>query len=188
MEERGLKKKFTEYVNGLSECDVRKELVLAYLQMERCQHVLRGDDVKPVAMKDNGMSSDLELFYLCRKVREELDSPDDSDYEEDDDDYMEVTFSGKSVDEVVGKLKDFFSGRQSGEEGGDGGRQCMYSVGDRIWYMYGDMVQHSQVKSIMHDSDGMVIYGTQLGHKTAESETFGSLDELINSLRRNVHE
>ena len=150
--------------------------------------MLRGDDVKPVAMTDNGMSSDLELFYLCKKVREELDSSDDGDYEEDDEDYMEVTFSGKSVDEVVGKLKDFFSGKQSGEEGGDGGQQCMYSVGDRIWYMYGDMIQHSQVKSIMHDSDGMVIYGTRLGHKTAECETFGSLDELINSLRRNVHE
>lgn len=56
----------------MSDDEVRKQLVLAYLQMEKCQQVLRGENVEPVAMKDNGMSSDLELFYLCKKVREEL--------------------------------------------------------------------------------------------------------------------
>lgn len=54
----------------------REQLVLAYLQMERCRQVLRGEDVEPVVMMDNGESSDLELFYLCKKVRAELDSLD----------------------------------------------------------------------------------------------------------------
>ena len=79
-----LRKKFTEFVNRMSDDEVRKQLVLAYLQMEKCQQVLRGEDVEPVEMKDNGMSSDLELFYLCKKVREELDFVDDNDECDDD--------------------------------------------------------------------------------------------------------
>lgn len=79
-----LRKKFTEFVNRMSDDEVRKQLVLAYLQMEKCQQVLRGKDVEPVEMKDNGMSSDLELFYLCKKVREELDFSDDNDECDDD--------------------------------------------------------------------------------------------------------
>jgi len=67
-----LKKKFEKFVNAMTEEEVRKELVLAYLQMERCQQVLRGEDVKPVTMRDNGESSDLELFYRCKKCAEEL--------------------------------------------------------------------------------------------------------------------
>lgn len=68
-----LEKKFRHFVGGLSAEAVREELVLAYLQMERCQQVLMGDDVEPVEMKDNGESSDLELFYRCKKARAELD-------------------------------------------------------------------------------------------------------------------
>ena len=79
-----LRKKFTEFVNRMSDDEVRKQLVLAYLQMEKCQQVLRGENVEPVEMKDNGMSSDLELFYLCKKVREELDFSDDNDESDED--------------------------------------------------------------------------------------------------------
>lgn len=68
-----LKKKFTAFVNKLSADEAREQLVLAYLQMERCMQVLRGLDVEPVEMADNGQSSDLELFYACKKLREELD-------------------------------------------------------------------------------------------------------------------
>ena len=68
-----LKRRFTSFVNQLSPDECREQLVLAYLQMERCQEILRGDDVTHVTMMDNGMSSDLELFYLCKKVRRELD-------------------------------------------------------------------------------------------------------------------
>lgn len=67
-----LGKKFLAFVNQLSPDECRKQLVLAYIQMEKCMQVLRGEDVKPVAMKDNGESSDLELFYMCKKVAEEL--------------------------------------------------------------------------------------------------------------------
>lgn len=68
-----LKKRLSVFVNQLSPDECREQLVLAYMQMERCQQVLRGEDVEPVAMMDNGESSDLELFYQCRKVRDELD-------------------------------------------------------------------------------------------------------------------
>ena len=69
-----LKDIFEKFVNGLTEEEARKELVLAYLQMERCMDVLKGVDVEPVEMKDNGESSDLELFYQCKKMRDEFES------------------------------------------------------------------------------------------------------------------
>lgn len=67
-----LKKKMQAFVCSLSEGEARNELVLAYIQMERCCRVLSGEDVGPVSMMDNGESSDLELFYRCVKVRDEL--------------------------------------------------------------------------------------------------------------------
>lgn len=65
-----MEEKFRTFVAGLSEADAREQLILAYLQMERCLDVLRGRDVEPVAMMDNGESSDLELFYKCCSVME----------------------------------------------------------------------------------------------------------------------
>ena len=67
-----LRKRLTAFVNQLTPDQVREQLVLAYLQMEKCQSVLKGYDVEPVTMMDNGCSSDLELFYRCKKVAEEL--------------------------------------------------------------------------------------------------------------------
>lgn len=67
-----LRKKFTAFVNQLSPDQVREQLVLAYLQMEQSQRVLRGEDVEPLTMLDNGECSDLELFYRCKKAAEEL--------------------------------------------------------------------------------------------------------------------
>ena len=72
MGQTDLVEKFRAFVGGLSEDVCRKDLVNAYLQMERCRQVLRGEDVEPVVMLDNGESSDLELFYQCKKVAEEL--------------------------------------------------------------------------------------------------------------------
>lgn len=69
-----LQEKFEEFVKSLTNEEVREELVCAYMQMERCQKVLNGIDAEPVEMKDNGESSDLELFYQCKKMREELDA------------------------------------------------------------------------------------------------------------------
>ena len=64
-------KRFEAFVNGLTEEEVRKELMLAYTQMELCNMALHGNEVEPVAMKDNGESTDLELFYQCKKVANE---------------------------------------------------------------------------------------------------------------------
>lgn len=69
---RKLRKRLTAFVNHLTPAQCREQLVLAYLQMEKCQQVLRGDNVEPVTMVDNGESSDLELFYQCKKTAEEL--------------------------------------------------------------------------------------------------------------------
>lgn len=63
---------FAGFVASLSEDEVRRELVLAYEQMERCIGVLDGEDCGPVSMLDNGESTDLELFYRCRSVMESL--------------------------------------------------------------------------------------------------------------------
>lgn len=57
------------YVCNLSEQEVRAQLFLCYCQMERCIRLLHGDKkVKPVEMTDNGLSTDLELFYTCKRV------------------------------------------------------------------------------------------------------------------------
>ena len=57
------------FVASLSEKEAREQLSLAYQQMERCLEALKGNKVvEPVAMRDNGLSSDLELFYKCKQV------------------------------------------------------------------------------------------------------------------------
>lgn len=62
------------FVASLSEKEAREQLSLAYQQMELCLEVLNGKgDVEPVVMKDNGLSSDLELFYECKRVSDFLD-------------------------------------------------------------------------------------------------------------------
>lgn len=60
-----------EFVASLSNEEAREELIRAYLQMERCQQVLEGEEVEPVEMKENGLDSDLELFYMCKKLYNE---------------------------------------------------------------------------------------------------------------------
>nr|DAN38644.1 MAG TPA: hypothetical protein [Caudoviricetes sp.] len=61
------------FVASLSEKEAREQLSLAYQQMELCVRVLNGEKgIDPVTMKDNGLSSDLELFYKCKKVADFL--------------------------------------------------------------------------------------------------------------------
>lgn len=101
---KNLKKKFTAFVSQLAPDECREQLVLAYLQMEKCLQLLRGEDVEPVTMKDNGEDSDLELFYMCKKVREELDSLNKSECKHDG---KKITI-GVDVDcsEAINRLKD----------------------------------------------------------------------------------
>lgn len=61
------------FIASLSEKEAREQLSLAYQQMELCMRVLDGEKgIDPVTMKDNGLSSDLELFYKCKKVADFL--------------------------------------------------------------------------------------------------------------------
>lgn len=66
------------FISTLTPEQIKWELKLAYHQMERCIQVLNGEDVAPIKMMDNGLSSDLELFYKCKSVRQELDELKDS--------------------------------------------------------------------------------------------------------------
>ncbi len=57
------------FVASLSEKEAREQLSLAYQQMELCLDVLNGKKgIKPIVMQDNGLSTDLELFYTCKRV------------------------------------------------------------------------------------------------------------------------
>lgn len=86
------RKAFRNFVNSLTEEQVREQLVLSYLQMECCNRILHGEEVLPVKMLDNGRSSDLELFYECVKIREELDAYEENEDFGDDED-RQLTFS-----------------------------------------------------------------------------------------------
>lgn len=194
-----LKKRFTAFVNQLSPDQVREQLVLAYLQMERCQQVLRGEDVEPVAMKDNGESSDLELFYTCKKVREELAYLNEMAHEGKKIGTLELEVK---VDvSVVPKVKDLYAEKiTSGKwpfvesviarwenEHQKRSLKDRFCKGQEVWYMFGDRVQHSTIECPMRGEDGTTIYKTRLGHSTAECETFGSLEELLENLKKTIN-
>lgn len=66
------KKKLQEFVDSLTENEARGQLYLAYMMMERCIRVLQGYDVSPVKMKDNGLSSEMELFYQCKRTADTI--------------------------------------------------------------------------------------------------------------------
>lgn len=79
------KEKVRTFVGGLCEADVRNELLLAYECMERCVCVLKGEaGIKPVKMRDNGISSDLELYYSCKNAAERMYGVEPQIYEEDE--------------------------------------------------------------------------------------------------------
>jgi hypothetical protein len=199
---RKLKKKFNAFVNQLSPDECREQLVLAYMQMERCQDVLRGEDVEPVEMEDNGLSSDLELFYLCKKVREELDSCDD---DKPNRITFDVEFDTSSAVELIKDLRKEIGGLHKNITFDDlfkpdkktidaikaWGRKNLgkkFRIGDEVWYMFGDKIQHGAIDYPMTDTDGVTIYMTMEGHTTAECETFRSLEELIEHLKSTTNE
>lgn len=184
-----LRKKFTAFASQLSPDECREQLVLAYLQMEKCLQVLRGEDVEPVAMKDNGESSDLELFYMCKKVREELDYLNDDDLDEDN--VIQIAFTANSPQEMIGKLEDFAKDPKAFIEmlkksRSDGGYK--YSNGDEVWYVYEDLVQHGYIHYRMKGEDGETCYKTSLDHTVCECDVFSSLDELFSYLKDNINE
>lgn len=198
-----LRKRFTAFVNQLTPDRVREQLFLAYLQMEKCQQVLRGADVEPVTMMDNGASSDLELFYRCKKVAEELVylnkmvhdgkkfgaikskvGVDTRELENELDklrvrEYLEPKhFDSDAFLRFMAELSKISKSL----------RQPKYRSGQEVWYMFGDRVQHSMIVGVVREVDGVIIYKTKLGHETAECETFGSLEELLENLKNRVNE
>ena len=201
-----LKKRFTAFVNQLTPDQVREQLVLAYLQMEKCQTVLRGYDVEPETMMDNGESSDLELFYRCKKAAEELGylnkmvhdgkkvgtlqlevKIDTHKFEKEFDSLLEYLnqriFDLETFLRLKGglpKISERFLKRDL--------PGFLFEKGQEVWYMFGDRVQHSTIEQPIHDVDGVTIYRTKLGHETAECETFGSLEELLENLKKTVNE
>ena len=67
------RKELKAFVSGLSASSARRELLLAYEMMEDCTAILRGETPPvPVEMLDNGLSSDLELYYTCIERMEQV--------------------------------------------------------------------------------------------------------------------
>lgn len=249
-----LKKRFTAFVNQLTPDQVREQLVLSYLQMEKCQAVLKGYDVEPVEMMDNGESSDLELFYRCKKAAEELaylnkmvhdgkkvgaielevkvdtrnlqnelDKIKIRDYIKPTGFHLEPflrfkeelsriseslqpvgtkemtvsyekrneTFIFDNLDNItkftIG-LRHLMDLVKKSENGNPDWSGFLFAKGQEVWYMFGDRVQHSTIEYPMRKVDGITIYKTKLGHDTAECETFGSLEELMDNLKKMVNE
>ena len=184
------KKKFAAFANQLSPDECREQLVLAYIQMEKCLQVLRGEDVEPVAMKDNGESSDLELFYMCKKVREELDFLNGDD-DIDENDVFQIAFTANSTQEMIGKLEDFLKDPKAFIEWlkkNRSGDSFKFTNGDEVWYVYEDVVQHGYIHYRMKGEDGETCYKTSLDHTICECDLFSSVDELFSNLRENIHE
>lgn len=198
-----LKKRFTAFVNQLTPDQVREQLILAYLQMEKCQMVLKGYDVEPETMMDNGESSDLELFYRCKKAAEELAYLNKMVYDgkkvctlE-----LEVKVDTRNLQNELDKIKlrdyikptdfnsePFLRFKKELSKISESLRMPKFGKGQEVWYMFGDRVQHSTIEYPMRDTDGVTIYKTKLGHETAECETFGSLEELMENLKKTVNE
>lgn len=190
-----LKKRFTAFVNQLSPDQVREQLVLAYLQMERCQQVLKGYDVEPVQMMDNGESSDLELFYRCKKAAEELAYLNKMVHEGKkvgticfaaELPIMNLHFDTGNPNSVKWPFVETILAEYENEyaKKSSNGR---FAKGQEVWYMFGDRVQHSTIECPMRGEDGTTIYKTKLGHSTAECETFSSLEELLENLKNTVN-
>lgn len=201
-----LRKRFTAFVNQLTPDQVREQLILAYLQMEKCQNVLNGYDVEPVEMMDNGDSSDLELFYRCKKASEEVAYLNQlvHDGKKVGTLQLEVKIDTHKFEKEIDSLREYLNPRIFDLETflrSKGGLPkiserfrksdwsgFLFGKGQEVWYMFGDRVQHSTIEYPMHDVDGITIYRTKLGHTTAECETFCSLEELLENLKKTVNE
>lgn len=198
-----LKEKFSAFVSELSLDECREQLVLAYIQMERCGQVLRGEEVGPVSMRDNGESTDLELFYQCKKVADELSYLNKMvhDGKKVGTLKLEVKVDTRNFKNELDKIKirDYIKPRDFHLEPflrfkeelyriSEILRMPKYGKGQEVWYMFGDRVQHSAIDYPLRDVDGMTIYRTKLGHDTAECETFCSLEELMEYLKKTANE
>ena len=77
MSEKEKLEKLQSFIATLSDAEARHELLLSYQMMERCRDIIDGKDVEPVTMKENGLDSDLELFYMCKKLKRDRDELDE---------------------------------------------------------------------------------------------------------------
>ena len=203
MSNERLKKRFTAFVNQLTPDQVREQLVLAYLQMEKCQMVLKGYDVEPETMMGNGENSDLELFYRCKKVAEELAYLNKMVYEGKKvcTLKLEVKVGTRNLQNELDKinlrdyikptdfnLEPFLRFKKEISKITESLRMPKFGKGQEVWYMFGDRVQHSTIVGVVRKVDGITIYKTKLGHETAECETFCSLEELMKNLKKTVNE
>ena len=197
--ENNIRKRLETFVRQLSIDECYRQLVLAYMQMERCQQVLRGEDVEPVEMRDNGLSSDLELFYLCKKVREELDYVKGDEFgNKIVDDIPHYLFGSqekafKYLQEGLDKaFEDFISKYGGKDREFQPDKKTIEAIkrysrkfirGDKVWYMLGDRVQHGAIDYPMEGSGDMTTYMTEEGHIVLECETFRTLDQLLDYLK-----
>jgi hypothetical protein len=126
--------------------------------MEKCKNVLKGYDVEPVEMMDNGDSSDLELFYRCKKAAEELAYLNDELLHLEAEDFLkenrkkvgsvefEVKFNAnpaiKSMQELSQKFREFAQAMNL----------SVLEVGTEIFYLSKGRIH----KSVVEDLVGLV--------------------------------
>lgn len=182
---RNLRERLEEYVAGLSAVEVREQLVLAFLQMERCQMVLRGEDVEPVAMKDNGESSDLELFYMCKKVAQERSVDKDGG---DEDDYGGCDLAFEILGDKIWRQFNSYMEEIFGTSDADEVEKRIFSSGDEVYY-YSGGIRKSAVCDISFDSGRKPMWTITLTDGSVLHDLnclFRTRDELVVNLKKSV--
>lgn len=147
-------KRLKAFVDRLSPEEAREQLVLAYLQMEKCIRVLRGHDVEPVEMLDNGRQTDLELFYRCKKVRAELDMAEKGEY---------------YIDNIRKALRKY--------------ENAPFKLGDEVWYSQDKYPCRSKIASMQYDiNDGWEIQTENGKVFSGFKGLYKSFNELVDIL------
>lgn len=158
------------YVDSLSYDEVYKELQAVYMQMEKCRLALLGKDMETEGWKD-GMNIGLELFQLCQRIRR--DNGILKDLLRDCSNFASFLVSDYSSfpTEDVGKTPET--------------KNCApkYSIGDEVWYIYGNRFRHSKIKEVLDIVGGMYSYSTDECEGVMEDELFLSSDDLIEHMK-----
>lgn len=189
-----LRKRLTKFVNSLGPDEAREQLLLAYLQMERCLQVLRGEDVEPVTMADNGESSDLELFYRCKKASEELAYLNEELLHLKAEDFLKenskpggVTIVAKvEASDQIQRLKNM---AESFRELGLVMQPCQLTTGEDVFFLSKGRIHKSILENfIVNGECGEVICKVK-GHENAipASDLYNSAVRVASTVGKNVN-
>jgi len=160
-----------DFVFSLSEKDVRRELLRAYTQMERCKEVLSGKDTEPVEMMDNGESTDMELFYTCKKKAEEIALLEEQLRGEC---AYTMSLDGNYTDTLVQYVR-----KQRN-------KQHKYHIHDTVYYMYFNTIKYSKVSGVELTLTDGYQYKTECGDILRECDMYSSVEDLLEKLKKGI--